>query len=304
MTTLPPTEPDSPIYDELVSLGIVDRKSVVSYWPTVRDRSGISVFRCEQSGVIFLSTAEHVSLSYYERKPGASYWSSENRNAALAAAWEDDHRRAEQIRYLVANKRWLDVGSGLGGILDLLRPVAKEVHAIEPQRDMRELLIGLHYNVYPSIGSLGGSLSNAFEFCSMFHVFEHLAEPLESLRSLHRVLAPGAKIWIEVPHAGDALITSFNLDAFKKFTFWSEHLVLHTRQSLHTYLEAAGFAGITVRGFQRYPLANHLFWLMRGQPGGHARLPQFRDRRLEEAYAGVLQNLNQTDTLIAIAERP
>src|ERR1035437_1913007 len=100
MTTLPPTEPDSPIYDELVSLGIVDRKSVVSYWPTVRDRSGISVFRCEQSGVIFLSTAEHVSLSYYERKPGASYWSSENRNAALAAAWEDDHRRAEQIRYL------------------------------------------------------------------------------------------------------------------------------------------------------------------------------------------------------------
>lgn len=290
------------IFKELTSLGIVDPEAVVSFYPHVRDRNDVGVLRCAKSGVIFLDRVDHVATSYYEEKEGTSYWSSEDRNAGLKETREDDSRRAEQIKTLVTGKRYVDVGSGMGGILDLVKPWAKEIHAVEPQKDIRNTLERLGYNVHSSIASLANQ-STKFDLVTLFHVFEHLTEPLQSLKYLNEVTAPGGKIFIEVPHAGDALINAFDLDAFKKFTFWSEHLVLHTRKSLATLLEAAGFKNVAVQGFQRYPLANHLLWLKEGLPGGQNKFPQFRNPALEKAYADTLNDIDQTDTIIAIAEK-
>ena len=130
-----------------------------------------------------------------------------------------------------------------------------------------------------------------------------MVEPLETLKKLHRHLSPGGKLIIEVPHAGDALIKTYNLESFKAFTFWSEHLILHTRKSLETFLRAAGFNRVRIEGFQRYPLANHLYWLKEGKPGGQEILKQFRNEELEKAYAENLNKVDQTDTIIAIASK-
>jgi 2-polyprenyl-3-methyl-5-hydroxy-6-metoxy-1,4-benzoquinol methylase len=290
------------IYNELIELGIIHAESIVQFYPKVRDREDVGVLRCNTSGVIFLDRTDHVDFSYYSEKEGASYWSAEDRNSGLKEVAEDNNRHLDQIKEYIIGKKYVDVGSGLGGILDLAKPFAKEIYAVEPQRDIRNNLQHLGYSTFASVTELT-ELGTKFDFISLFHVFEHVTDPLKSLKLLNSTLLPGGKIFIEVPHAGDALINAFNLDSFKKFTFWSEHIILHTRKSLETYLKAAGFKNIKVSGVQRYPLANHFSWLRDGKPGGQKLLTGFRDAKLEAAYNDFLERTDQTDTIIAIAEK-
>lgn len=288
------------IEQQLLSLNIIDKSKVEDFYPKVRDRNDVKVLRCSHSGVIYLSSTNHIQQNYYQDKKGTSYWSSDSRENGIKSSMIDDTRRFNQFKELVTNKKYLDVGSGLGGILDLFKTVAKEVHAIEPQNEIRELLISLGYTVYDSINN---TTIKDIDVVSLFHVFEHLTDPLNSLKQIHTMLADDGKIIIEIPHARDILIETFQLDSFKNFTFWSEHLILHTRKSLETFLNAAGFKKVTIMGVQRYPLSNHLYWLNKGMPGGYTQLLQLRNAEMETAYGNLLNAIDQTDTLIAIAEK-
>ena len=142
-----------------------------------------------------------------------------------------------------------------------------------------------------------------FDVITLFHVFEHLLEPLDALRVIHSKMVGGGRLVIEVPHANDFLITSLNLDAFKAFTFWSEHLILHTRESLEILLREAGFLDVCETAHQRYPLANHLYWLAEGKLGGHKEWPFLVNTELDSAYQSKLAQLDNTDTLIVAARR-
>jgi 2-polyprenyl-3-methyl-5-hydroxy-6-metoxy-1,4-benzoquinol methylase len=285
----------------LVELRIIDPEAVETFFPSVRDRDDIAVKRCTRSGVIYLSRCDHMHSGHYQDKDDFGYWSGEDRQQATRSTREDDTRRAAQFEYLVRNRRWLDVGTGAGGILDLLSPLADRCAAVEPQQGARRALTDAGYEVFTDITE---AARYRFDVVTLFHVFEHLTEPLEALRHIHHALEPGGEVVIEVPHANDLLLTTLDLDAFKAFTFWSEHLILHTRDSLHRFLAAAGFADIEITGLQRYPLANHLHWLARGAPGGHQKWGMLRDAQLDRAYADTLARLGRTDTLVAVARKP
>jgi len=237
--------------------------------------------------------------SHYEMSPDLKYWGDGDRKTALVGTAVDDHRRCEQFGELISGKIWLDVGTGLGGILDLLSPQASQTLAVEPQAFPRECLKKLGYQVYRGIDDVP---DRTIEAVTLFHVLEHFTEPLQTLRKIRDAMKPGGKIIVEVPHANDALLSLYGCEAFKAFTFWSEHLILHTRQSLKVFLEAAGFHGVTLSGFQRYPLANHLYWLAKGKPGGHDVWKHLTSQPVDLAYGALLNNADQTDTLIAIGE--
>lgn len=288
------------LHAALCHLGLSDPDSACLYYPKVRDRDDVSVYRCSKSGVLFLSKTEHIENSYYDSKKALDYWEADSREQALAGTYEDDHRRAECFRSDIANRKWLDIGTGAGGILDLLGPIALETAAVEPQEGPRKALSQRGYQVYQDISSVRDA---SFDVITMFHVFEHVVQPMEMLEQVSGLLRTGGRVIVEVPHANDFLISTLDVDAFKAFTFWSEHLMLHTRQSLQTFLTHAGFQNITIQGIQRYPLANHLHWLAKQKPGGHAAWGYMRTSALEHAYADMLAKLDQTDTLIAIAEK-
>lgn len=290
------------LYDELVALGIVHPEAITEYYPRVRDRADVGVLRCARSGVIFLSRIDHISEAYYGDMADLSYWSRDGRAEGLKATYEDDLRRAMAIRDMIRGRSVVDVGTGLGGVLDLMKQDAKELFAVEPQKAARIMLQDLGYRPFASAEELRAS-GRKFDVVTLFHVFEHLVEPLEELRRLHDCLAPGGRIVIEVPHARDALLNRYSVEAFKKFTFWGEHLILHTRDSLSKYLAAAGFADIEVHGVQRYPLSNHLYWLSKGEPGGQVIWAEMRDAVLERSYDGMLDSLDMSDTLMASASK-
>ncbi|MCX6182216.1 MAG: class I SAM-dependent methyltransferase [Bacteroidetes bacterium] len=288
------------IEEQLIALNIIDKAKVTEFYPRVRDNDKVKVLKCAESGVIYLSSTNHIADSYYTDQKGTNYWSSTTREEGLKTTHEDDHRRFNQFKDLVKGKSYLDVGSGLGGVLDLFKTVATEVSAVEPQAEIRELLNSIGYKVY---GSIESAPVKNIDVISLFHVFEHLTDPLNSLKQLHNLLTEKGKIIIEVPHARDVLIETYNSENFKGHTFWSEHLILHTRKSLETFLANAGFKNIKVTGFQRYPLANHLHWLNTGKPGGQVHYAHLRTDALENEYAKMLNSIDQTDTIIAIAEK-
>lgn len=282
----------------LIELGLSSLESIVPFYPRVRDRDDISVLRCKHSGVIFLSHTDHIGVSYYQEKEKFTYWGTKERKDAIDQTDEDSQRRYEQFGDIIGNKKWLDVGAGVGGVLDLLSPLALQTIAIEPQKAIRDSLIDVGYNVLCSVDDV---VDADIDVVTLFHVFEHLVDPIAVLEKLKTRMKPGATLIIEVPHANDFLLSELDLDVFKAFTLWSEHLILHTRQSLTRFLEYAGFENVNIRGFQRYPLANHLYWLSKNKPGGDVVWQHLRSEVLDQAYSSMLANIDKTDTLIATA---
>ncbi|MBK9212399.1 MAG: class I SAM-dependent methyltransferase [Saprospiraceae bacterium] len=285
----------------LIDLEICTESSIKEYYPRVRDNDNISVLKCNKSGVIFLSDATHMNMEYYEQKNSFNYLvKGLERKHSKAVGAEDEERRANQLKYLITNKKWLDVGTGGGGVLDLLSPYASETHAVEPQSDFRNELIDLGYTMYRSIED---AEDQYYDVISLFHVLEHFTTPIESLKSIRNKLSERGKIFIEIPHARDFLISFFELESFKAFTFWSEHIILHTRESVKAFLLEAGFNNIVVNNFQRYPLANHLHWLNKNKPGGHKEWPFLRSELMDLEYSNMLKGLDMTDTLLITATK-
>lgn len=282
----------------LCSIGICNEQSIQPFYPKVRDRDDVSVLKCQDSEVIFLSSSAHMDLAHYQNTDSFNYWGANKRSDAVLACQEDSQRRYHQFKHLISGKKWLDFGTGSGGILDLFKQEGGEIFAVEAQRSALLALQKHGYNAFNSIDKLP---SNEFDVISLFHVLEHLTTPIETLISLRENLSASGKIIIEVPHARDFLLSKLDLDAFKAFTLWSEHLILHTHNSLKVFLQEAGFSKIEISGYQRYPLSNHLYWLSHGKPGGHEKWAELNTLELNSAYAKMLAANNSTDTLIAIA---
>lgn len=276
-------------------LGIIDPDEVETFHHRVRDRDDVQARRCRRSGVVFLSRCDHIVGDYYAAKPVVEgiTWGM---TTATPPPLENDRRRALEFASLIAGRRWLDFGAGHGGALDLLRPLAAAAAGLEPNDGQRAAIAARGHQVYAGLGELGDA---RFDVVTLFHVFEHLLDPVGVLRALRDRLAPGGEIVIEVPHARDALLTTFDCAAFRDFTLWSEHLILHTRDSLEAMIRAAGLTVASMTGRQRYPLSNHLYWLRHGAPGGHGHWPFLSNPELDRQYEAALAAVDQTDTLIA-----
>ena len=122
------------------------------------------------------------------------------------------------------------------------------------------------------------------------------------MKLIKKKLKNKGKVIIEVPHAEDFLLLQEELKEFKNFTFWSEHLILHTYRSLKTILAKSGFKKINIQYYQRYNFSNHLGWFLKRKPGGHNYFKKLVSNKLNNSYCENLKTLGQTDTLIATAE--
>ena len=288
----------SKLIDDLESLGVLRRERLETYYPRVRDRDDVAVLRDPVTEVIVLSRSDHVSDGYYEdRQESESYRVHET--DVSTPRLEDNIRRAADFGRYICNKRWLDFGCGLGGMLDEMATDALWAGGLEPNRERAAVVTAKGHHVVSSLSELE---DHSVDVVSMFHVLEHLIAPSEELLQLRRVLSPGGVLLIEVPHARDALITLYESEAFRRFTFWSEHLVLHVRFSLRVLLEMAGFNSVEISGRQRYPLANHLYWLSKQKPGGHEVWGFLSSNGLDEMYESRIAALDRTDTLVAVCK--
>ena len=94
----------------------------------------------------------------------------------------------------------LDFGAGPGHLVNAAKHLGVPMEGIEPShraRDLARALYGIELRA-----SLPRPEELAVGAVTALHVLEHVRDPLEALRQLRALVAPGGVIFIEVPHAG------------------------------------------------------------------------------------------------------
>jgi SAM-dependent methyltransferase len=261
------------------------------FFKGVRDDEMINVLKDTNTEALVL---DKIKEQNYENK-GLNYWNSINIKDAQNKTYDDDIRRYKQLKN-VNYVSLLDFGCGNGGLLKIIKEKNKEknIFGLEINKNLIEYLNHENIKVYSDIEQISSDL----DCIMMNHVLEHLYDPIKILKCIKKKMKRNTLLIIEVPHANDFLISEYNCNEFKKFTLWSEHLILHTEKSLLNLLNKVGFSNIEITYYQRYNIFNHLNWLSNGKPGGHKN-NIYNDKELIDSYNNFLIKNKKTDTLIA-----
>jgi len=300
----------NPIFNELIKLKLISKSNLMILSNKTRDKK-IKVIKDLKTKIIFLekyiTTNDYYSSLNYKDDDRKVSDKSKRKIANIKTfsgniktpIIEDDYRRASKFKKNLKNKDILDFGCGWGGFLRNIKNY-KSLSGIE----LREECINFIKNNIKKIDVSDNinSFDKKFDIITMFHVLEHIPYQIETLKVLKSKLKNKGKIIIEVPHAEDFLILQKELKEFKNFTFWSEHLVLHTYKSLKSILLKSGFKNVNIQYYQRYNFSNHLGWFLKRKPGGHNFYKEIVSNKLNLSYCENLKKLGQTDTLIAIAD--
>ena len=259
------------------------------------------VRRCGACGLVYLwpRPDAHELARYYETCYREDYGEIPVEKRYLEDLGEA-RRRVERLRALLApDVRVLEIGCGSGAFLDAVRPYVAQLQGVEPDRESRTWIAGrLGLSVVSELAALRPE-EETFDLVVMFHVLEHLPDPVAFLRSLPELLRAGGKAVIEVPNRDDALVSLYEILAYQRFYYQKAHLLYFSPDTLKRTLDRSGF-GAEIRGLQRYDLSNHIRWMLTGEPGGQG----FYDSTLPDAvgagYAEALVRAGRSDTLWAV----
>lgn len=159
---------------------------------------------CLECGAVFLAprpTADQLAAAYgtqYYGKSDTKFIGLEERFMVLCR----NSRARRLAKLLPTGGSILDLGCGNGGFLSALgRRGAFRLSGIElkgasacraASRPEIALKIGpLQAGTYPP---------DSFDLVTLFHVFEHLPEPRETLAIIHRILKPGGRLVMSFPN--------------------------------------------------------------------------------------------------------
>lgn len=126
---------------------------------------------------------------------------------------EDDRtveraRREGEFRHVKIEPglRLLDVGCGGGYFPRIARRLGAEVQGVEPSANGAATARAAGLPVFEgTVESYAEAHPEAkFDLITANHVLEHVPEPVETLRVMGRLLAPGGTVWIGVPNAACA----------------------------------------------------------------------------------------------------
>jgi SAM-dependent methyltransferase len=288
------------IRETLNRIGAISNDRVELFSSKTRDNPNLNVYRDTISNVIFIDNhyvgdSEYVSGDYRNQpKPLTKSVGRDYEDIT------DNERRYNSYRQFLTAKEICDFGCGAGSFLKRAQSITKSVCGVELQKNYADALNNLGINCYESIKNI----TQPLDVVTLFHCLEHLPNPTSILQNLRESLKSDGDgtLIVEVPHARDFLIENLNSKEFIDFTLWSQHLVLHTRESLRLLLADAGFKNIIIEGVQRYSIANHFQWLSKKKPGGHkSLLSTLQTPELIVAYEKALARIDATDTIVALA---
>jgi 2-polyprenyl-3-methyl-5-hydroxy-6-metoxy-1,4-benzoquinol methylase len=264
----------------------------------VRDNPSLDIIECLSCGLVFLSSFDHIHRDFYQeaRMHGEPVdietWLKDS-------AWDDD-RRFVFLKRVIENKSLLDFGCGAGGFLTRARTVASRAAGVEVETRLKSHFRKEGLEVFSDIAEVKGS----FDLITLFHVLEHMNDPITFLMRLTEILNDDGQLIVEVPSADDALLSLYASAPFSKFTYWSCHLYLFTNATISSIANKAGLRVNYIKQVQRYPLSNHLHWLAKGKPGGHKIWNFLESEELHRSYEKQLASIGLCDTILACFSKP
>ena len=279
----------------LYKFNLSDKDSLKIFNESTRNIDNLNVLKCNKSGVIVLEKYL-LPENYYENDIHRNVSINTVKGRVVPnRSTNDNLRRFESYKELIKDSDVLDFGCGRDGFIKLTQKISKRSIGLEINNASREYINSTGVNCIKSLSELN---DEKFDLITLNHVFHYLNDPINIIIELQKYLKDDGTIIIEVPHARDLLLETFNLKSFKNFTFCSDSLILHTRESLETFATNSGLYVKSIKSFQRYPISNHYNWLLNGKPSGHEIFYNLNNDEFHQEYEKLLDSINQTDTLL------
>lgn len=204
----------------------------------------IGLVRCRSCSLVF-TNPRPASECLSEFYSGPTYVCHEASGAAAEATRATVVLDRIERRLPAGIKRTLlDYGAGGGGFLLHARSRGWEVQGFEPGRRGLETCAAAGLKVTSELATLR---DGAFGVLTMHHVLEHLADPAAALYEARRFLAPGGKLYVEVPNARSLramLATPFLSRACgfdERYRAFPIHLMYYTARTLRAMLKKSGW---------------------------------------------------------------
>jgi 2-polyprenyl-3-methyl-5-hydroxy-6-metoxy-1,4-benzoquinol methylase len=137
--------------------------------------------------------------------------------------------------------RLLEIGSYCGIFLNRIREDGWEVQGLDPDRGVAEYARS-KYGLNITDGVLPNPVfsTSTFDAVVMLHVIEHMPDPSENLREIHRILKPGGVLVIETPRF-DSLPFKLLGRRERSICNCNGHIYFFTRRTLRQMAEKNGF---------------------------------------------------------------
>ncbi len=228
-----------------------------------RDGARLHTVICRDCGLVFtnpMPSAQELR-SFYSLRYRADYKGADK--PKLRQVYRSALRalpRWDRIRTLGhSGGRLLDVGSGGGEFLYLMRQLGFAAQGIEPNQGYGRFSHD-EYGLDVELQSLEAMdfAPESFDVITLNHVLEHLRDPVAMLRRLHDWLAPDGVLIVEVP----------NVEAryhAPRSMFHFAHLVNFSGQTL---LATGARAGLHAINLELTPAVNHINVAFSRAPGG------------------------------------
>lgn len=269
-----------------------------------RNEPKVNVLKCKICGHVYLDSREYNKEDDYkeEQMRKTSYNNQQGEFSKISfeewkkSSLKDDKRRSETLLNLcLQGKKILDFGCGCGGFIRCLKDNGISADGVELSQEAIQILNQEGHRVFRDISET----EDMYDIITMFHVIEHLNEPDVVLKQIKKYLKPNGILICETPNSDDALLSRFQSSAFGDFTYWSEHVNLYSSLNLEKLMKRNGFETKENTQIMRYNLANHLFWLSAGKPGGGSKgiFEEFNEQQLTIEYNNVLIKNQIADTL-------
>jgi len=262
----------------------LSRDSATRIHRGTRDDSSIDVYRCDNCGLVYLDKQKEID---YEN--GGAHRSTKTVPERIEDHLADDLRRVGYVRS--THSKALDYGCGAGGFLRALsHRMDAQVTGVEIDSAVKRCYSN-NRNVQ-IVSSIDG-LAEKYDLITVWHVLEHLVDPIAILRQLRSMLTPDGRIMVEVPNADNALLTDYRSTRFADRSYCAMHYYGFNDHTLGRIFDIAGLR-YESKHIQRYDVANAV-----SQMTGCLEPAFLKNEILYHQYAHALSNAKKTDTIVA-----
>jgi len=223
------------------------------------------VVRCKSCGLTFLLNPPDESIiyeDYYQIEFKGDDYSEDSSFAHLREIYEINEQRTGLIKKIVngsENFKLLDIGCGSGLFLKSCKDAGLQGEGIDVSNNALNFArdeFGL--NVYNKTTEDLINEGKKYDMITMWHVLEHITEPVVELSRMKELLSPNGYLLIEVPN-----LNSIKFRMSGKKWKGGNHPLYHrsffTSRSLSETLNKSGFTNVKRINFS-YPLSNKNFF--------------------------------------------
>ncbi|OYO87024.1 methyltransferase family protein [Lachnotalea glycerini] len=270
--------------------------------------SGCKMYRCRNCDTHFMyplpnseELEEYYDGSFREEVHTEAYYEDERLTKVFNRFLVEAKTRVKRVEEdLDCKDEILEIGCSVGYFLSAVSEKVNGVYGTEWDSKARSYIERVIDNPKIKVAKNPEDFEKKFDKIFLFHVLEHIENPIIFLKRLKKLLRENGKIYIEVPNVDDILVKTFECKEFMDFYYKKAHIFNYNEKGLKYIFDHSGLISYEINFIHRYDISNHFQWLQHGKPGGKGLYEKVLGDEVNEAYVNALKKAKQTDTLFAI----